>query len=1027
MAGPKVEFPEGEIVELLRRHGHEPKKRSGHKYTYYCVFHADGHEPNMSVDGQKNTFYCFACPENGGILKLAEHLDGEVRTTDGRTIKPGRRSGNKLGRPPAEDLWKEWADALWTEDGRDALAILHGRGLKDETLRRFNVGVTFKLNFNEAGGDTWRITIPVFDENGNLLLVRRYHPKAKYRSHIKSIYAVDDPSLVSEATAADDRDFGAPCPKCERVLSIRPQVAETEISCPGCSMKLYVVARSMKMSSAAGKKPTIFGQQLLAELRRQASVEPDKEHRIVIVGGEWDRLMLVQNGIDAVTGTGGESGWKSEWTRLFDGLNVVIMLDADKAGQTAASKLSKVFQERSRCASLKVVQIPFRPDDYLEGGGKPKDATDWFKIGRSVDELLAAIDVAEPYALNFKRDPMGGHVGGVAGGVGAAGSGGGGGGAGDGGGGAGANDDNARRGMHNEVDDIRDLGKEVKTFRKCKMICDVVLAHLGARGRFMRTREKDHYYFDTGERRLHVVCDDEFKHFLGDHYGLNPVEKEFNYVVAYLEKESARRGELVKVRRFVHWVKQTNTIYLSQFDGNVVRVGEKTIDVVPNGTDGVVFLDPDDCEPWTLPVPTEEQPTAMTTDQAIAEIMRYVTDIHFDDARCPPEIAQKLLFLWITSVFFGAGIRTRPICTFLGERGSGKTMAFRRMLQLCFGHDAEVLGVRADNQDDMHAAVMSNFLVVFDNVDSDAEFLNDELAKIATGMKIVRRRLYSTLGPQQFKPDCFVGITTQTPNFTRSDVIDRMLLFRVSRRADFGVEPEISTADRNRFFQAMTVIIQSVLTSVREGKRPAKSPYRLADWSTMAFLIGISVGWPVDEMEALMSATEWLRTDLQADEDPLVDLIARWMAESDMREGKTYRAAELVTEWNTILEKERAKIRYHSKWVGRKIKDAIPALSKRWKVTITRDSHEHIDLYTFERLRQDESEQGDLMAFMETAKRSATMGGSAGGADGSTRADGQTGASGSEGAVEGTSTTTSDAEDSFASPDDDDGNGNAPF
>jgi hypothetical protein len=955
-----LEFRQGEIAEVLRRAGHEPAKREGpDRWFYLCVFHAE-RSGSMHVDGRKNTFKCFGCGQGGGIVALARQLNVEYSTADGKSHAPGDsgKSGRGRGRPSPEELWPEFAKALWTEDGIDALAVLRARGLTDETLRTYSIGVTHRLAKNEVGGGDWRITIPIIDESGVCQRIRRYNPRGKLRTHLSTLALVGDAAGRATKIKPHGDAHAAECPSCAVDIPITPAQAESEILCPSCAAHLFVGADTVKIWSYGTRM--LYGLQMLADLRKAVTGDSKERRRVVIVGGEWDRLMMMQNRIPAITGTSGEGSWDADWTPLFDGLDVVVMLDADPPGQAAAAKIVKSLQSRSRCASLRSLKLPFRDNDVLPGSGKaPKDANDWFLVGHTADELLAAIDMAGPLALSFRPslDAITGGNGGPEDG-GSGGSGGAGGQPGD--------------GPAFLIDEVRRLSKETPSFEKRRMIWEIVKRELWSHGQFMRTRDKSYYFFEEKKRRLHTVCDEELVHYVMRLFRLNSTEPEFQFVVAELEAEADHHGKLVRVRRFAHWVRETNMIYISQFDGNVARISDSGVEIVPNGADGVVFLDNPDDEPWTFAQP----PATMPIEDAIQELMRYAKDIHFDEQRCPSDVAQRLLVLWMLSIFFGSGIKARPICTFLGEKGSGKTLSFQRFLQLCFGMEAEVTSVRHDNQDDMQAAVMSNILIVFDNVDNNDEFLNDELAKIATGMKITRRRLYSTLGPQSFRPDCFVGITAQIPHFTRSDVIDRMLLFRVKRRGEdgfeFGVVPTITDTDRSRFFSAVASIAMRVLAGVRDGARPTKSPYRLADWSTMAFVIGLGMGWPAEEMEAVVSATEWLRSDLQAEEDPLVDLILRWLAESELREGREYKPSELVTEWNAILDKERAKIRYHAKWVGRKIKDALPGLKKRLNVTVTHDEIDNIDTFRFERLRGDDAQQ-NIESYMAAAKALASM------------------------------------------------------
>ncbi len=84
------------------------KRLSGGEYQARCPYH-DDREPSMSVNPDKNVFYCHACHEKGTLFKLAKDLGIELSV------------GKKL------------------EDGEAIQKLMKERLLKPETLKKFGV------------------------------------------------------------------------------------------------------------------------------------------------------------------------------------------------------------------------------------------------------------------------------------------------------------------------------------------------------------------------------------------------------------------------------------------------------------------------------------------------------------------------------------------------------------------------------------------------------------------------------------------------------------------------------------------------------------------------------------------------------------------------------------------------------------------------------------------------------------------------------------------------------------------------
>ena len=79
-----------------------------------------------------------------------------------------------------------------------------------------------------------------------------------------------------------------------------------------------------------GSPARLYG---LDELVRSA------EKQVILCEGEWDRLLLRQEGFMAVSGTHGASTFRPEWTQCFKGKDVVVIYDCDAEGRAAASNV----------------------------------------------------------------------------------------------------------------------------------------------------------------------------------------------------------------------------------------------------------------------------------------------------------------------------------------------------------------------------------------------------------------------------------------------------------------------------------------------------------------------------------------------------------------------------------------------------------------------------------------------------------------------------------------------------------------
>lgn len=103
---------------------------------------------------------------------------------------------------------------------------------------------------------------------------------------------------------------------------------------------------------------------------------------VVICEGEWDRLLLQQEGFMAVTSTHGCRVFLPEWARWFKEKDVAILYDCDEEGKRAATQIVLKELKDADCSSIRNVVLS------LSGTKQEKDVTDWFvRCGLSAEKL----------------------------------------------------------------------------------------------------------------------------------------------------------------------------------------------------------------------------------------------------------------------------------------------------------------------------------------------------------------------------------------------------------------------------------------------------------------------------------------------------------------------------------------------------------------------------------------------------------------------------------------------------------------
>jgi DNA primase len=335
-----------DIVEIVS--AHTDLQQRGQDYWGNCPFH-DERTPSFKVNPRDKLYYCFGCEASGDVFRFVEEKEGLDFAAAVESL--GERYGVELERenedPRAEEkrrrraaLWallertaKYYERYLWeAPKAEKARAYLAGRGLGEEVLRRFSVGMApsawdkvltgsqragSKIDELQAAGliqkgrqggnyDRFRsrITFPIRDQRGRVL------------------------GFGARALSADSKPKYLNSPEGE----------------------LY------------RKSHTLYGID-----RARGPIA--KARRAIVVEGYTDVLALHQAGVEetvAIMGT----AITPEQLSMLAGLteSVVLALDADQAGADAMIRAQKVAAGRG--LELRVAAMPEGEDpaDMLQEG-----------------------------------------------------------------------------------------------------------------------------------------------------------------------------------------------------------------------------------------------------------------------------------------------------------------------------------------------------------------------------------------------------------------------------------------------------------------------------------------------------------------------------------------------------------------------------------------------------------------------------------------------------------------------------------
>jgi hypothetical protein len=606
-----------------------------------------------------------------------------------------------------------------------------------------------------------------------------------------------------------------------------------------------------------------------------------------VAEGEKDVAALVENGFAATCNPGGAGKWQDSYTATLKGAPVVIVADKDGPGWEHAADVAARLQ--GVAASVKVIELP-------DTNGKPvKDAADFFTAGGKAADFKAICERAPqwtPQLRPLQADAL-----------------------------------TASADIRGFI--VRTLLSKDAPFQQRQAIANAVVSALSQAGRLFYHSELRDFetamFFNSHRKRLERIRSDSFQSWLSEWLAVNRADNLFRHIQAAVETAALSSTTASAILPAAYWHATPDAVYLSNGDGQLMRLSARGLDPCDNGTDDVLFAAGKTLKPWNI--------AAMPADP-------FDTCRLFRDARTAATHGKDLLRAWVYSL--PTSPRCKPPLCLAGEIGSGKTRLAAGIAEL-YAVPFNAQKVEESSERDFWPTLDNGGLACFDNADTRNRWLPDALACAATGGSQRRRKLYENSQLVTLQANAWLMVTTANPTFASdAGLADRLLLVRTHRAegdsSDAALSDEI-TANRDA---GLVHIAETLAVALGDSQpTPTGLNQRHPDFAAFAVRIGRALSREKETVAALQSA-EADKAAFCIENDTIAAALLAYLRVAGTFTGTAAELAPHVVEMDGEL-----KDKLSPKRLGKRLAALWPHLSKALAVARREEDRNKVWHFTF--------------------------------------------------------------------------------
>lgn len=329
------------IVDIIS--SYIPLTQKGKNYFGVCPFHED-HSPSMSVSDEKQIYKCFSCGATGNVFTFVENylnisfaeavelIANKVGISVSVPVSQKKETKFKEEYELMNFVLKFYQNNLNTEAGQAAIAYLKTRGLLEDTIKDFSIGLSLDKNMLYS-----------------ILNGKEYKEKM-----------LEDLGLIHRAKENVYDVFQ------NRIMF---PIHNLDGQVVGFTARCYLKEETPKYLNT--KETYIFkkGHILFNYHRAKDAIRLNKE--VIVVEGNMDAIRLYSVGIKNVIALMGTSVTKEQIESLRKlRCKIILMLDNDNAGETATLAIGNLLEENNIPFEIVRLSGEKDPDAYIIKNGK---------------------------------------------------------------------------------------------------------------------------------------------------------------------------------------------------------------------------------------------------------------------------------------------------------------------------------------------------------------------------------------------------------------------------------------------------------------------------------------------------------------------------------------------------------------------------------------------------------------------------------------------------------------------------------
>ena len=334
-----------DIVDVIS--AYTPLRKAGRSFMGRCPFHEEK-TPSFSVSQEKGVYHCFGCGKSGNMFTFimdtenmtffdaVKLLADKANVTIEFENEPYDPDKNKieLYYDINRKAGKYFYDKLMSREGAYAKEYLNERGLKDDTITKFGLGYSPRDKdalFREFEND---FTTEDLQNAGLILVLGAGEIRDRFRGRLMFPIFNDSGKVVG---------FGG--------RRMYDEVTDEAKYVNSPETRIY------------NKSKTLYGLNFAKGPIKQKGFA-------ILVEGYMDLISLYQSGIENVVASSGTALTQLH-TKILGRYTkeVVVVYDADLAGQNASRRAIEILIEND--ISVSVLELPFGddPDTYIKKNG----------------------------------------------------------------------------------------------------------------------------------------------------------------------------------------------------------------------------------------------------------------------------------------------------------------------------------------------------------------------------------------------------------------------------------------------------------------------------------------------------------------------------------------------------------------------------------------------------------------------------------------------------------------------------------